>query len=315
MVAFSFTNLVFIMFENLFAHRGLSMDRLRALLEVAQAGSISKAVRGDPVRQSQYSRQIAELEEFFGAELTCRRGKVLQLTPKGRELARLVSAHYAGLDDFKTGCANVPRRFSIAAGDSIEYWLVSSVLGAAANEKKPWRFSLLNLRNDAIAHSLLETEADFGILRKSAVVSDVLRHRDVAQASYAVYAPAALVPPARRKDGVWCLQNLPITTLGPETSFYSQLQNLCAENGVALEVAQQTQSFPFAAHLAQCGHHASILPDMAAPFLGKNMVRVPVPFFKKLTRALVLAWNPRAFKTRPCLEEVVAFFLKHLPSP
>ncbi|HWY75152.1 MAG TPA: hypothetical protein VN281_06020 [Verrucomicrobiae bacterium] len=43
------------MFERLFAESGLSLDRLRSLLEVGATGSIAKAADGDPVRQSQYS--------------------------------------------------------------------------------------------------------------------------------------------------------------------------------------------------------------------------------------------------------------------
>jgi hypothetical protein len=37
------------MFARLFAESGLSLDRLRALLEVGAAGSIVKAAEGDPV--------------------------------------------------------------------------------------------------------------------------------------------------------------------------------------------------------------------------------------------------------------------------
>jgi DNA-binding transcriptional LysR family regulator len=52
------------MFENLFSERGLSLDRLKVLIEVRDAGSIAQAAPGDPVRQSQYSRQLRELSEF-----------------------------------------------------------------------------------------------------------------------------------------------------------------------------------------------------------------------------------------------------------
>ena len=52
------------MFENLFAKHGVSLERLKTFLEVAQAGSIVEAAHGDLTRQSQYSRQIKELEEF-----------------------------------------------------------------------------------------------------------------------------------------------------------------------------------------------------------------------------------------------------------
>ena len=47
-----------VMFEHLFSERGLSLDRLKTLIEVARAGSIAGAARGDSARQSLYSRQI-----------------------------------------------------------------------------------------------------------------------------------------------------------------------------------------------------------------------------------------------------------------
>ena len=53
------------MFARLFTDSGLSLDRLRALVEVGAAGSIARAAEGDPIRQSQFSRQIKELEDFF----------------------------------------------------------------------------------------------------------------------------------------------------------------------------------------------------------------------------------------------------------
>lgn len=68
------------MFEHLFSKGGLSLDRLRSFMQMAQAGSIAKAAPGDTNRQSQISRQIRELEQFFGTELTRRKGKTLSLS-------------------------------------------------------------------------------------------------------------------------------------------------------------------------------------------------------------------------------------------
>ena len=47
-------------FEHLFDISGLSLDRLRSFLKVAEAGNLATAAQGDAVRQSQYSRQIKE---------------------------------------------------------------------------------------------------------------------------------------------------------------------------------------------------------------------------------------------------------------
>ena len=53
------------MFEKLFSEGRLTFERLRTLVEIDHAGSISKAAPGDLNRQSQYSRQLKEIEVFF----------------------------------------------------------------------------------------------------------------------------------------------------------------------------------------------------------------------------------------------------------
>jgi hypothetical protein len=97
------------MFERLFAESGLSLDRLRALVAVGAAGSIVRAAGNDPARQSQYSRQIKELEDFFQTGLVERHGKGIRLTANGRELARihclLPVAGPGGAAQRASGCA------------------------------------------------------------------------------------------------------------------------------------------------------------------------------------------------------------------
>ena len=90
------------MFDALFSERGLSLDRLKVLIEVRDAGSIAQAAPGDPVRQSQYSRQLRELSEFFGCELAQRRGKILKLTAQGERLAELAREQLRSLEDLST---------------------------------------------------------------------------------------------------------------------------------------------------------------------------------------------------------------------
>src|SRR5579871_2796074 len=102
------------MFTRLFAESGLSLDRLKSLLEVGAAGSIVKATAGDPVKQSQYSRQIKELEDFFRIKLVERHGKGIQLTSSGRELARISRFFLLGLSNFQRGCLQKSRRFASA---------------------------------------------------------------------------------------------------------------------------------------------------------------------------------------------------------
>ena len=60
------------MFNELLSEGGLSLDRLKNFCAVAEAGGIARVAGGDPAKQSLYSRQLRELEQFFGAELTRR---------------------------------------------------------------------------------------------------------------------------------------------------------------------------------------------------------------------------------------------------
>src|SRR5882757_1637877 len=117
------------MFEPLFAERGLSLDRLKVLIEVRDAGSIAQAAPGDPVRQSQYSRQLRELSEFFGSEVAQRRGKILKLTPEGERLAELARDQLRALADFRSECRQQSVVFTLGAGDSLIQWLVIPRLG------------------------------------------------------------------------------------------------------------------------------------------------------------------------------------------
>lgn len=64
------------MFQNLFSRSGFSMERLASFCAVADAGSIARVADKDPTRQSLISRQIRELETFFGVELVRRKGVV-----------------------------------------------------------------------------------------------------------------------------------------------------------------------------------------------------------------------------------------------
>lgn len=55
------------MATDLLSQGGLSLERLRSFCLVAEAGGVTKAAKGDAARQSQFSRQVKELEECFGA--------------------------------------------------------------------------------------------------------------------------------------------------------------------------------------------------------------------------------------------------------
>ena len=292
--------------------RGLSFDRLRSLVEVGQAGSIAKAVHGDGVRQSQYSRQMKELEEFFGVELTRKRGKVLVLTTAGRELARMATETFSAFENFRTESRNIPRRFTLGAGDSLHYWIVTPIWEAAVKEQKPWLFAMENLRNNEVATKLLDMSLDIGVLRRSAIVSDVLKWKPLIRLGYAFYIPRELVKKGKGTDLEWLIDNVPLATLAYDSSFYVMLENCCAGAKIKLEVAFKTASFPFAQHLLKTRQCMAVLPEICERNLDKSFIKIQPPAFKKLERDIVLAWNPRLAAVRPAARAVIDFFAEKI---
>src|SRR4029077_18865113 len=112
------------MFKELLAEGGLSLDRLKNFCAIAEAGWIARAAGGAPSEQALYGRQVRELEQFFGVELTRRKGKGIEVTEQGRELARQVRAQLQSLSDFKRACARQAIEIRIASGISIVEWLL-----------------------------------------------------------------------------------------------------------------------------------------------------------------------------------------------
>ena len=92
------------MLETLLKERGLSLDRLQTFAKVAAAKGVLKAAGGDAVTQSMYSRQIKELESFFGAQLMNRSSGGVALTAAGEELYDHVSQIFNTLTEFKARC-------------------------------------------------------------------------------------------------------------------------------------------------------------------------------------------------------------------
>jgi DNA-binding transcriptional LysR family regulator len=50
------------MWRTIIQRSGLSLERLRVLVEVEEAGSLIRAAGGNDTRAGQYSRQLRELE-------------------------------------------------------------------------------------------------------------------------------------------------------------------------------------------------------------------------------------------------------------
>lgn len=288
------------MFEALFSERGLSLDRLKVLIEVRDAGSIAQAAPGDLVRQSQYSRQLRELAEFFGCEVAQRRGKILKLTAQGERLAELAREHLRGLEDFRSECREESVSFTIGAGDSLIQWLVIPQLGEMLRIFPHTRFVTVNLRTNDIVQQISDGRIDFGIIRKSAAAPG-LKSVSLGVVSYVALAPEALV---RRKKHLTLREllkgELPLATQTTDGQFTSGLREIAKTLQINLTPALSCQSFPQTMAAVSSGRFVAIVPELALRDLGTSAVqRIADPLLRTLDREAMLAWNPRLVRVRP----------------
>ena len=279
-------------FERLFDVSGLSLDRLRTFLRVVEAGNLSNAASGDPTKQSQFSRQIKELEAFFGVALTRRVGRRIEITDEGKRLALVIRRQFSELDDFRESMAgrSVSVRFG-SQGSVIDWLLVPRLVGirtALGNAM----VELEQMRSVDVVRAVADGRLDFGIVREDAVPKEIKRWQ-LGEVGYAVFAANALWK--GRSSIAELVQNATIAELLPGGQFTERWHAWLAKEHLVTKVLARVSSFTELTKIVQTGQAAAVLPDLAAvDFDPKRYPHHSIPALA--TRTLVLIANARSLE-------------------
>ena len=188
-----------IMFDDLFSESGLSLDRCRAFLAIVEAGGITQASEGSTSRQSQLSRQLGELETWLGAKLLTRGRERFSLTETGKELAMILKTSFSDLDRLRTSCSDRLPLLRLGAGESLLQWVAIPGLAEISSSRVKARWSLKNLRSEAVFNGLVDGSLDFGIVRRSSPVK-ALRSESLGQLAHGLFIPERLYKKATGKQ-------------------------------------------------------------------------------------------------------------------
>lgn len=291
------------MFETLFSKGGLSLDRLRSFLEMAEAGSIAKAAPGEPVRQSQISRQIRELEEFFGAELTQRRGKTLVLTPAGKRLAGLVRGQLQGLDDFRCEEQSRPKVFVFGSGTSTLESMIAPRLPALAEALGGALLQTESHRSRALVEAVQEGRVDFAVVRRDAIPDPSKKNcLPLLKLSFHLCIPRRLLPKGKSASdpsdpALWV--SLPFAAGRDGGQLDQSIREAMDQAGVDFRPRFECGSMLQVRQLVMQESCAAVLPNLALPGLDER--KILITSFAPLAdygRTLVLHWNPRQVEVR-----------------
>jgi DNA-binding transcriptional LysR family regulator len=281
------------MFARLFAQSGLSLDRLRALVEVGAAGSIVRSAGGDPARQSQYSRQIKELEDFFQTGLVERHGKGIRLTASGKELARISRFFLLGLSNFQRGCLAEGQTYRIGASPTFIASFLLPVLAEPRCVQSGIRFAVEAVLGDEVERRLHDLTLDFGVVTR-AEVTRPLQLKELGAWRLRFWVPKALCKTVRQAERAFVDRRLPLVWPAGELSQseFNVLEGyepaLTCSNFLEARVALEEKSL------------AAFLPEFVP--LGTTADRclsVKMPAVDSCLFHYRLAWNPRLLRLNP----------------
>lgn len=304
------------MFDSLFARGGLSLDRLRSFLAVSEAGSIAKAAVGDLSRQALMSRQIRELEEFFGAELTVRQGKTLAISSAGVRLANLIRGQFQDLCDFQLEQENQAKAFCIGAGASILEWVM---IPAAAKIRRALRDATLrfsSLRSRELIDGIRDGRLDFAIVREDAIPNGLPR-LPILRVQFFICVSRSLFgsKPRSALENPEILKSLPFAANAGGGQLDQTFRRAMTEFCGTFRPAYECDSLLQVRELIVKGVCAGLLPTIGAQSLGAHEVTMrEFGPLKDYGRHLALHWNERQMRRRGVADTTMAEIAKALAS-
>ncbi|MBE2286182.1 MAG: LysR family transcriptional regulator [Prosthecobacter sp.] len=289
------------MINDLFSKGGLSLDRLRGFMQMAEAGSIAKAAPGKPNRQSQISRQIRELEQFFGTELTRRKGKTLSLSIAGERLALLIREQLQDLEDFRKEQAGLPKSFVIGAGASVIEWLLVPALPAISRHLGGATLLTESHRSRSLGDAVRDGRVDLAIIRQDAVPTGANTALVMKMRFHLCIPRALLKRGATERDAaspaLWQTLAFAAGRDGGQTD--TAVREAMQSAGVDFRPRFECGSMLQVRQLVELGACAGILPTLGIRGLDEKKVLItPFAPLRDFGRALVLHWNPRQMRRR-----------------
>src|SRR5262245_43877509 len=288
------------MFENLFAQSGLSLERLKTFREIVAAGGMTAAAGDDSNRQSQYSRQLKELERYFGVELIKRGRGPAELTDAGQRLYEIVGHTMRALEEFRGTCAGQPIELVVGAGESLIQWLLLPRLPGLAEAHPRVALTFQNLKTDEILRGLADGSVDFGVARRHEA-NRSLASAPLGKLEFSLFAPAALLPAnPKLKLKSEILGHLPLAMLEGSPGVRAAVEQEAKRVGIKLNVRLRFSSYPQLAQAVKNLQVAAILPRLATASLdGADVRAVSLPFLASLSRQVSLVWNRKTADVRP----------------
>lgn len=268
---------------------GLSIERLRSFCRIVEAGSVVAAAGSNPVKQSQFSRQMRQLEAALRVKLFVREGKHLRLTSDGVKLSGLTNAYFNALKDLSGDDTKTPRPIKLGTAESIVRWLLmprlAEILSAAGVP-----VGVENHRTNEIISRLESGQLDLGIIRRDAI-SDNLEILPFPTLRYILMVPRSVLPD-KSAEGIRAVRLLPYILLTGDGQFVQGVDRLFKANRIPIKAVAQVESFSLAVEAAKSIGAATFVPVQAEnEFPPELFAKVILEGMSSINRELAIAYS------------------------
>jgi DNA-binding transcriptional LysR family regulator len=275
--------------------KGLSLDRLETLSGIVTQGGIMRAAGGDANRQSQFSRQVAELEAWFGVELLDRSSTPSKPTEAALRIARQVDEFRREMDAIREQAGSGRRTVVFGAGErTIRSYLIP---WASKVRKENLKLVFKNLTSSAIRTELLARRLDFGILRSERCPEGMSRVA-LKPIPMSLLLPAELV--GRRRKWSWKdLEEIPLVLLEGDGRFTRFLREKALAADITLDVAMECSTWTQLIDAMRECRFGGFLPKDLEKQHPPGFTAVPLPDLVGFSDDFVVAWSATEAEKRP----------------
>ena len=279
--------------ELIFQKKGLSLERLHLLCEVAHNGGIRAAVGDDPARQSLASRQLKELADYVGVELCRRNGRSLEMTEAGRALAAIGGEFLKKMESFLLSARNLPIRFRLGVGDSVFQWYILPRMKEFQANFPRVQLQSFSSSNREIIRKVESNTLDAGIVRRSAVRQTGLSVSNIGEITYRLFVPLSQIGSSyqQKGSGLPPISTIPLCTLTGNGEYTRAMDIFLTAYNVspALSCSSMTQMYA----AVESGQYAAVLPAQARCSLAEDRTACyTLPELATFSRQIALIYRP-----------------------
>jgi LysR family transcriptional regulator, hydrogen peroxide-inducible genes activator len=287
---------------------------LRAFLETADAGSLSRAARQLALSQPSLTAQIQRLEQHLGARLFDRHGRGVTLTDAGNALypraRRILDDVRATEDAIRRERAERAGTLRVGAIPTVAPYVLPTAVQRMRTRYADLRVELREDYSAVLAKLLLDGALDV-VIAAMPYAFDHLETESIGVDALVVAVPAQHAAVRAGRITLAQLRAAPAVTLDPAHCLGEQVAGFCSSHQVAPSVVCRSAQLATVFELVGAGVGVSIVPAMAAArYNTPQCAYVPLEGHA-LQRDVVAVWRRGTLKSAQardfveCVREVV----------